>query len=353
MFRRVRLAGPLAFVLLALSAPVLADPPMTFKPMGLMFGVLAEGEITPDTPEVFEQFVKEQNFSVMRIVQFNSGGGDLGAGLDLGRAIRHAGWSTGVAALGTVGGATQPGECNSACTFAFLGGVTRSIAPGSKYGVHRFWSDKGDLNEQIVQKFAGQLVAYIHEMGVSADMYTLMTQAGHGDSQFVQYLDVPTMTRLRIITTHVVSAAMDDANGLAVLRLMDKDSGGAETYGQLDFYCSGPDLVARASFLFAPDLSNPAQISLQWVFQPDNQRVSVPADAWSDLGTIDNRPSIEIYIPTLLFVKEIMHAQSIEVDVSKGSGVLSSGWDRIGNPQNIAVPSNFHTLVQTVASSCH
>ncbi len=227
------------------------------------------------------------------------------------------------------------------------------MALGSKYGVHRFWKDDGKIDDQDVQVIAGQLVAYIHEMGVSADMYTLMTQAGKGDAQFVQYLDVPTMTRLRIITTHQITASMEDANGVALLRLADKDSGGRETYGQLDFYCSGQDLMVRASFLFVPDLSNPQRVSVEWVFQPGNQHISVPADAWNSAGKVENRPAIEIYVPPQLFNDDIVAAQSIEVDVSLGTGMLQEGWDRIGNSQSLAIPGNFRTLVRTVATSCH
>jgi hypothetical protein len=351
MFRSLRSAAIIALAILATAAPAFADPAMTFKSIGLMFGVLAEGDITADTPKVFEQFLK-QDVSVMRIIQFNSGGGDLGAGLDLGRAIRRAGWSTGVAIPSQIGSASA-GECDSACTFAYLGGVTRSMAPGSKYGVHRFWKDDGKIDDQDVQVIAGQLVAYIHEMGVSADMYTLMTQAGKGDQQFVQYLDVPTMTKLRIMTTHVVTAVMDDANGLAVLHLIDKDSGGGETYGQLDFYCNGPDLMARASFVYVPDLSNPPRVTVQWIFQPGNQRVTVPADAWNSTGRVNNHPAIEIYVPPQLFNNDVIPAQSVEVDVSLGGGMLDAGWDRIGDSQSLSIPSLFRTLVRTVATSCH
>lgn len=351
MFRLVRSGMILALVALASAAPAIADPVMTFKSVNVMFGVLAEGDITPDTTKAFQNFI-QHNTSVIRVIQFNSGGGDLLAALDLGRAIRHAGWSTGVATPGSIGN-SQAGECDSACTFAYLGGVTRSMATGSKYGVHRFWSDQGKIDDQDVQRLAGELVAYIHEMGVSADMYTLMTQAGHGDAQFVQYLDVPTMTKLRIMTTHVVTALMDDENGLAILRLIDKDSGGAETYGQLDFYCSGPDLVARASFGFAPDFTNPSQVSVEWVFQPDSYRVSVPSDAWTYLGKMNGKPTIEIYIPPSLFNGSVVPAQSIEVDVSLGTGIFNSGWDHVGNAQNLGIPNNFKTLVRTVATSCH
>ena len=353
MFRKICSAifVSLAFVAVAAASPADSDPPMSFKSLGFMSGVLAEGDITADTPKVFEKFL-QSDATVMRVVHFNSGGGDLGAGLDLGRAIRRAGWSTGIASKGAFGNATEPGECDSACTFAFLGGVTRSIVPGSKYGVHRFWKDDGKIDDQDVQVIAGELVAYIHEMGVSADMYTLMTQAGKGDAQFVQYLDPQTMTKLRIITTHMVIASLDDANGTAVLHLIDKDSGGAETYGQMDFYCNGPDLVARASFIFVPDLSNPANVSVQWIIQPNSQRISVPSDAWNATAKVNNHPAIEIYIPPKFFNDDILGAQSIELDVSAGTGLLNSSWDRIGNPQSPVIPPNFKTLVRTVATSC-
>jgi hypothetical protein len=162
------------WIAFAMIAPAIADSAMTFKATNA-FEVLAEGEITHDTPAAFADFLQHHG-TFRQTVMFNSLGGNLVAGLDLGREIRRAGWNTTVGTPGLSSFVSNPGECSSACTFAFLGGRIRSITVGSKFGVHRFFGDiPGDV-EQITQQLAGDLVAYIREMGVSTEMYTLMTQ---------------------------------------------------------------------------------------------------------------------------------------------------------------------------------
>src|SRR5262249_15937493 len=161
------------------------------------------------TPAAFSAFI-QRNITQPMVVHFNSPGGDLGAGLALGRAIRRAGWGTGVATPGSSALALNPGECASAGTFAFLGGVTPSLSSGSRFGVHRFWGiTQGDV-QQSAQQIAGELVAYIREMGVNTEMYTLMTQ---GSPEQLKYLDPATMARLRITTRETIDARIVDEGG--------------------------------------------------------------------------------------------------------------------------------------------
>jgi hypothetical protein len=127
----------------ASAAPAVAGQAMTFKSTGF-FQVLAEGEITPDTPAAFTDYLN-RNGPVHLTLMFNSPGGNLMAGLALGREIRRAGWSLSPLV-------SNPGECDSACTLAFLGGRIPSTAFGSKYGVHRFWGQMaGDVQQSTQQ----------------------------------------------------------------------------------------------------------------------------------------------------------------------------------------------------------
>ena len=90
--------------------------------------VAAEGEITADTPEKFEAFVAQQDRNGSGYVKFelnfNSPGGSLAAGMRLGEAIRKHQYRTAVAATVPYSGTAYqrlPGQCASACAFAFLG----------------------------------------------------------------------------------------------------------------------------------------------------------------------------------------------------------------------------------------
>ncbi len=62
-------------------------------------------------------------------VWFDSPGGVVDEGLEIGRKIRSLGLATRIRKAAT---------CGSICTFAFLGGVIRYIDPGGRFGVHMF-----------------------------------------------------------------------------------------------------------------------------------------------------------------------------------------------------------------------
>ena len=74
------------------------------------------------------------------VVRLESPGGDLVGGLRLGREIRRHGLATevGRTILNREGNAwrTERGECESACAYAFLGGVERYVE-SRRLGVHR------------------------------------------------------------------------------------------------------------------------------------------------------------------------------------------------------------------------
>jgi hypothetical protein len=215
----------------AVAADTAPDPDaMTFYAWtgteGRYFGegersfIFADGDITADTAKAFQDFLeKNPPKAPHTTVVFNSPGGDLGAGLDLGEAIRKAKFNT------TVGSrfptnigmspnvptkmvrfltrpATPPfvGGCFSACTFAFLGGVYRTVPYGSTYGVHRAefvdpqpGADLGDLAQQM----SGQLVQYVNEMGVQPEFITEMSKKGPNE---INDLTSQRMAELNVIT---------------------------------------------------------------------------------------------------------------------------------------------------------
>jgi len=85
--------------------------------------VYADGPIVTGTAKEFVSFVHSKQIATGAEVILNSPGGLVSEALELGRAIRAAGFDTSVGAKGSVDG----GECYSACTLAFLNGVNRTI----------------------------------------------------------------------------------------------------------------------------------------------------------------------------------------------------------------------------------
>jgi hypothetical protein len=76
----------------------------------------------------------------IREVLFNSPGGSVEEGLDIGRLIRARKLATRV---------PSGAECDSICTMAFLGGVLRRIDTGAKYCVHMFAASDPELFNRL------------------------------------------------------------------------------------------------------------------------------------------------------------------------------------------------------------
>jgi hypothetical protein len=155
------------------------------------------GRIAPDTPSRLRNMLGDVD---LHQVLFHSSGGNLQAGLEIGRIIRGAGlntaigrpvWSTHVnhrdeTVYGWVG--LEPGECSSACAYAFLGGVRRDLASG-RLGFHRFAPDDGGTLPGSGGLIAGQvlssvIVEYLAEMGVNTRVFRLASGTSINDLYF-------------------------------------------------------------------------------------------------------------------------------------------------------------------------
>jgi len=151
---------------------------MTFRVVDIYQGrvgssfILAEGIITKDTPRVFQTFlVTFKGFDTP--IYFNSPGGSLYAGLQLGNLIRKAD-------LDTLIGSSYLEEteldsekllparpiCFSACAYAFMGGGVREVSAVGKLGVHQFRSSKGESTESSTQITMAVLGNYLDKMNI-------------------------------------------------------------------------------------------------------------------------------------------------------------------------------------------
>lgn len=229
MARCVRVLIALVF-LAALGQARLAQAEMAFSHWsdsdGVKWGqgvrdyVFADGDITKYTPAKLQAALARFHAHPGTILVLNSPGGILPAGLEMGRIIRAAKLWTTVGSerplnLGLppnidpdefpytpqVGKPPFPGYCHSACTFAFLGGVFRTVGIGSLYGVHQFeWTASpqtpGAKFEDQAEREMGELVSYLEEMDVDPALLRYMV-AKRGD---VSLLTQQQMAQLRVIT---------------------------------------------------------------------------------------------------------------------------------------------------------
>jgi len=195
------------------------DAPMTFRYVsngGNCNGcewVAAEGVITQDTPADFRRFMANRAYKLDIVL--SSSGGNLIAGMELGREIRKRGLFTSV-------GRSIPfrlpglpekefyrvedGLCASACALAFLGGVERR---GGPVGFHQasLALPPGETERLLVplggglsagQLLAGVMVAYTMEMGVDPRVISLAMATPPTDLYVLTPADAK---RLRVVTT--------------------------------------------------------------------------------------------------------------------------------------------------------
>jgi hypothetical protein len=213
------------------TAPVCtSQPEMTFtawtSTLGQRFGegsrdyIFADGYFCPDTDQKFQQFLTQNPAKAPNtIVVLNSGGGNLAAGLRMGIIIRQQKMWTQVGSqlplmipqnenipaqsvpyIAVPASPPFPGECDSACTLAFMGGIHRTIGYASNYGVHQFESTSQTPDPTLqaqTEAVAAQIVTYLSQMGISPDYMGYMVQKTGND---VTNLSMKVLQQLHIVT---------------------------------------------------------------------------------------------------------------------------------------------------------
>src|SRR4029453_10003342 len=183
-------AGVLALVLASIGLagrPVLAEPTTereatmavtvvprsesgVFRDTALLY---LDGRIDAGAPERLTKALDTINGRIA--IWLNSPGGNLFAGMQLGRVIRKHGASTHIIDSRTL----LPGECYSACSLAFLGGVYRFNDNGARYGVHRASFQDGPTtgDRDLAPELSASIKSYIREMGVDVRLFDLWVKA--------------------------------------------------------------------------------------------------------------------------------------------------------------------------------
>ncbi len=118
------------------------------------------------------------------IVAFNSPGGNLDAGLSIGKQIRGKSYATLVGRK----------LCASACALAWLGGVHRYMMPGASVGFHAAYTDNGTYVRE--SGLANALVgSYLAKLGLRDEAIIYITSA---PPQYLNWLDVEAARNLGI-----------------------------------------------------------------------------------------------------------------------------------------------------------
>jgi hypothetical protein len=133
------------------------------------------GTIGPAAAQWFRGQLDDAALSAGDTVVLSSPGGDVGQAIIIGEIIRSRRLSTKVGIVDREGHITRS-YCASACVFAYAGGRTRGIVPGSQLGVHRFTlSGTGRDAVADTQRTAGIILGYMTRMGISPAVVEAMS----------------------------------------------------------------------------------------------------------------------------------------------------------------------------------
>ena len=151
----------------AAEIAVLPDTANTAHPIIVIDGTIEEGD-----DKAFRKVALELEGA---IVLFNSPGGNLVSGINIGKAIRLQEFWTAVGDYGV---------CASACGLAWLGGATRLADPKARIGFHAAYVEKnGEANESGA---ANALVgAYLNQLNMSQSAIVYLTSAPPDDMQWL------------------------------------------------------------------------------------------------------------------------------------------------------------------------
>ena len=264
------------------------DAPMTFSwatnkgNMNTSAWIVATGVIQPDTPDQFRIFLDREGGGGGQLV-LHSPGGNLAAGLELGRIIRGSGLTTHIGRTDrTFLSYNSPcdtwfdevliGTCASSCAYAFLGGEVRFVdspyypTEGSILGFHQFYGGSRDKTElitaehaaqirasslSVAQAVTGQILMYAVEMEIDPRIVAFASSTPSDDLYFPTETEI---AELQIASGSGLAAwFMEPYN--AGLVAAAKPSRSDSMLEQITMFCLG---AARPWMLITMDLQTPS-----------------------------------------------------------------------------------------------
>lgn len=198
----------LAAAALAACSSAAVAAPMTFRTIavGERCGarcpqmIVAEGEITTSTPAQFVDFVRRRAHdpNTRGVILMHSGGGRVGAAMQLGRMFRESGAAVIVGRVGPTG--VTSGSCYSACVYALVGARKRVIPNVSRVGVHRmvaFDATGASFDDErrygpvyATPDLVKRLSDYVGSMGVSRELIDVAERVSHDRLRIVTQQEI-------------------------------------------------------------------------------------------------------------------------------------------------------------------
>ena len=151
--------------------------------------VFVTGEFREGDASRFADFVRRNELEMANVV-FDSPGGSLIEGINLGRLIRSLRFNTDIGSALNISGQDSSAICASACAYAFAGGELRSMSAGARLGLHQFRSELDTSgSEADTQTVSAILVFYLSEMGVDANAFAIASVTRPDEMIWLTYDD--------------------------------------------------------------------------------------------------------------------------------------------------------------------
>ena len=216
--------------------------------------VVADGEITSETPATFQAFLDTEPFDGFTFyIDLNSPGGSLFGGMDLGEMIRQQGLIARVAAYEVRSNGEEywspkwkSGICMSACALAFLGGEDRELDEQSVLGFHQFSSagtasgrvERVDETERTTQVISSFVHTYIESMGIAPALFSKVSLT---PPEEMYIPDAVELVALNIIPAKAFSNFILEPYGDGVVAYSDfyNNAQGRNVVSQVTAYCRG------------------------------------------------------------------------------------------------------------------
>lgn len=289
--------------------------------------VYLSGVIDSDAPARFLAMMKSGQVPAGSNIFLNSPGGSLAAGLALGRLFRIGRMTTFIGLPPFVSGgnpklSSEPVICASACAYAYLGGMWRwAPTTGAPFGVHQFYLPNATTAKVgEIEAASGTVVAYLHEMGINPDVFTLASTAA---PDHVVWLDGSEMLQLGVANNGAtpVDAEYKLLAGIPYL-VLDQQSRDGEH--KIVMLCVPADVSLQAIYIVGRDRA--AQIvsrGIRSYFSVDGKQ-PLPARSGS-LNVVNGAVAFDTNVPKS-FLGRLAGSRSIGAWVDDKNGALRTGF---------------------------
>jgi hypothetical protein len=183
-------------------------------------------------------------------VYFNSLGGDVIAAMELGVLIRERGFSTRIGARNGPNAKPSPGHCESACPFAFAGGVFRLMDGDSKLGLHQFFLASGVAgdNDMATGQITSTLLAnHLSNLGINLRVLEVAAKAGPKEMNYLSPLEAYEMD---LVNAGSLPATWEIKGEKGLVYLLGQQTKISGT-GRLGMSCNPHNGVSMAAFFKA------------------------------------------------------------------------------------------------------